>query len=281
MKTNTEQLEDHTWLKIGGPAEVATPQTKDELVDILGVCHRSERDYRILGNGSNLLVSDEGVDELVIKTTEACMEFDVDGTHVDVGASMMVPQFINKCVSNDLGGYEYLYSVPGTVGGAIYMNAGRGKSHGRTISDHLTSVEVFADGELRTLTNDDLHFKHRYSTFQDHDDWVIISASFNLPKQPQKEGSQLVKERMEKIRERERSKPNAGSVFKSGSRLPLHRVPLGGLSIGDARFVSGNRICHDGDATSKDVLQLVALARFLNRLVPPFEKPEIEWEIWD
>ncbi|SDJ68048.1 FAD-binding protein [Natronorubrum texcoconense] len=281
MKTNTELLADHTWLKIGGPAEITTPQSKEELVKILDCCYQSNRDYRILGNGSNLLVNDDGVDELVIKTTEACMEFKVDGTQVDVGASMMVPQFINKCISNGLGGYEYLYSVPGTVGGAIFMNAGRGESHNMTISDYLISVEVFADGEHCVLTKEDLQFNHRYSTFQDHNDWVILSATFDLPEQSQEKGNRLIKERMEKIRRRERSKPNAGSVFKSGSRLPLHKIPPGGLSIGNAEFVSGNRICHDGNATFTNIVRLITLAKLLNRLVPPFENPEIEWEIWN
>lgn len=280
MKRRTEPLSEHTWLKIGGPAEIATPETKAEFVELLTECYENDRNYRILGGGSNLLVDDDGIDELVIKSTEACTDFDVDGTEVKVGASMMIPQFVRRCVEHDLGGYEYLYSVPGTVGGGIYMNAGRGKSHRLTISDYLTSVEMFVDGEVQIVEVDDLEFKHRWSTFHDHDDWVILSATFDMPVQPVEEGNQRIKERMKKVGERERGKPNAGSVFKSGARLPLHRVPPNGLSVDGAWFVSANRICHDGNASFDDVYRLVKRAKLLNSLLPPFETPVIEWEIW-
>lgn len=281
MKRTTEEVGKHTWLNIGGPAEIATPESKDEFVDLLHECHETKREYRILGNGSNLLVTDDGIDELVIKNTEACTQLEFDGNRAVVGASVMVPQFITACINNDLGGYEYLYSVPGTIGGAIYMNAGRGESHGMTIADHLESVEYFAEGEVIEAKPDQLDFRHRYSLFQEHDDWVILSATFELPDQPRAEGRELAKERMTKVQERERSKPNAGSVFKSGARLPLHVVPPNGLSVGDARFVSSNRICHDGDATFEDVKRLVSIAKWLNYLVPPFRKPVVEWEIWE
>lgn len=281
MKRTTERLAEHTWLKIGGPAEIAIPESRAELVEVLRECRETGRAYRLLGNGSNLLVSDEGVEELVIKTTEACGDLEFDGNRVEAGASVMVPQFVTACIENELGGYEYLYSVPGTMGGAIYMNAGRGEDHGQTILDHLETVTVFADGEIRELTVDDLHPAHRYTVLQEHDDWVVLSATFDVPDQPRAEGRRLAKERMEKVGQRERSAPNAGSVFKSGARLPLQKVPPNGLSIGDARFVARNRICHDGDATFRDVKRLVTVATWLNRLVPPFETPEVEWRIWE
>lgn len=281
MKRTTERLAEHTWLKIGGPAEIAIPESRRELVELLRECHETGRDYRLLGNGSNLLVSDEGVEELVIKTTEASGELEFDGNRVEAGSAVMVPQFVTACIENDLGGYEYLYSVPGTIGGAIYMNAGRGEDHGLTILDHLESVAVFVDGEIRALSAEDLQPAHRYTVLQEHEDWVVLAATFELPDQPRAEGRRLAKERMEKVGQRERSKPNAGSVFKSGARLPLQKVPPNGLSVGDARFVARNRICHDGDATYRDVRRLVTLATWLNHLVPPFEKPEVEWRIWD
>lgn len=281
MRTTTEPLSEHTTLKIGGPAEIVTPTTKHELVDVLSECHQERRNYRILGAGSNLLVNDEGIDDVVIKTTEACSHFSVEGTLVVTGASLMIPQFVRKCVNNGLGGYEYLYSVPGTVGGAIYMNAGRGERHKLTISNYLTSVEVFMEGEVSWIDIDELEFEHRWSTFHKHDEWVILSATFDLPEQPPEEGNRRIKERMGKIGERERSQPNAGSVFKSGSKLPLHRIPPNGLSVDGARFVSGNRICHDGNAKFEDVKKLVNRAVILHRFVPPFEKPNIEWIIWE
>lgn len=281
MRRTTEPLAEHTWLKIGGPAEIAIPESEAEFVELLRECRETDRAYRFLGNGSNLLVSDEGVDELVIKTTEACTDLSFDGNRVTAGASVMVPQFVNACIDHELGGYEFLYSVPGTIGGAIYMNAGRGESHGKTIADHLETVEVFADGRRRELAVDDLDLAHRHTVLQNHEDWAVLSATFEMPDQPREEGRRLASERMEKVGERERTRPNAGSVFKSGARLPLHEIPPDGLSIGDARFVARNRICHDGEASFRDVKRLVTLATWLNRLVSPFDPPEVEWVIWE
>lgn len=277
----SEPLANHTWLKIGGIADIVIPETKEELITLLQNCHSSNREYRILGNGSNLLVSDGRLDELIIKNTEACTSIQVSGSHVEAGASVMVPQFINTCIQEGLGGYEYLYSIPGTIGGAIFMNAGRGRAYNKTISDNLVSIEVFEDGVVKEIPREQLEFKHRYSTFQEYDNWVILSASFKLPQQDTEVGKRKAKERMDTVNQRERTLPNAGSVFKSGARLPLNRIPPSGLAIGDARFVGKNRICNDGDATFCDVIQLIKLASWLNCLVPPFNKPELEWEIWE
>ncbi len=279
MERKTEPLAQHTTLKIGGPAEIAIPETKAEFVDVLDECHNG-RSYRILGNGSNLLVSDQGISDLVIKNTKACTNIKVEGNQIEVGGSVMVPQFINKCIQHDLGGCEYLYSVPGSIGGAIYMNAGRGPTHNKTISDHLVSVEVFSGGDIREIPVEELDFNHRYSSFQEHEDWVILAATFDLPTQPSEVGRERAQNRMQKVNKRERAKPNAGSVFKSGSRLPVHKIPPNGLSVGDARFVHQNRICNDGNATCCDVERLISRAKWIHKLVPPFRTPEVEWEIW-
>lgn len=280
MKRTIEPLAEHTWLKIGGPADIAIPESKDEFIDLLVECTQDDIPFRILGNGSNLLVSDDGVDDLVIKNTLACTEIRIDDGTVIAGASVLVPQFVNFLVEHERGGYEYLYSVPGTIGGAIFMNAGRGRRHEKTIADYLIEVELFDGEEVRQLSTSELDFSHRYSTFHEHPEWTILSATFEPPEQPKNIGQEKVRKRMEKVNQRERTKPNAGSVFKSGTRLPLHRIPPGGLSYGDARFVSSNRICHDGDATYTDVIRLIRLAKWLHRIVPPFSTPEIEWEIW-
>lgn len=280
MRRVTEPLANHTWLKIGGQAEIAIPETKMELIELLKECHQKDRQYRILGNGSNLLVTDEGIEELVIKHTEACTQIEINDGAVDAGASVAIPQFVNKLVQNNFGGYEYLYSVPGTLGGAVFMNAGRGEKHQKTIADYLVEVEVFNGREIKNVSKDQIDFSHRYSTFQERPEWTILSAVFKPPDQPEKIGREKIRERMEKINQRERGKPNAGTVFSSGSRLPLGRVPPNGLKIGDARFVHSNRICNDGNATYKDVKRLISLAQWLHRLVPGFETPEIEYEVW-
>lgn len=280
MRRTTEPLSEHTWLKIGGMAEIAIPETKEELIELLKDCEKNNRSYRILGNGSNLLVSDEGIDELVIKYNEACTQIQIEDGIVKAGASVSVPQFVNKIVEHDLGGYEYLYSVPGTVGGAIYMNAGRGESHQKTIADYLEEVEIYDGTEVRKIPVGEIEFSHRYSTFKDRPEWIILSGVFKPPTQPKKAGREKIRDRMEKVNQRERSKPNAGTVFSSGVKIPLSRIPPNGLSIGDARFVHSNRICNDGEATYSDVKNLILVAKWLHRVIPGLEEPELEYEIW-
>jgi len=281
MKRTVEPLANHTWLKIGGPSEIAIPESEEELVGILTECTTEEQVYRILGNGSNVLVSDEGIDELVIKITEACTELTIDNEYVSVGSSVRLPAFVNELVEHGFGGYEYLYSVPATIGGALYMNAGRGKKYGKTIADYLVEVEVFDGDEKKSIEVDELTFSHRYSTFQEHPKWTILSATFRPPSQPKDVGKKKIKERMEEVKQRERSVPTAGSVFSLGARLPLHLVPPEGLQIGGARFVETNRICNVGDATYDDIIRLIRIAKLLNTLVPPFRKPTLELEIWN
>lgn len=281
MKRTTEPLAEHTWLRIGGPAEIAIPESKSELTSLLKKCDEKNQKYRILGGGSNLLITDEGVDDLVIKITGACTNIRFTDGRLKVGASVMLPMFINSYIQYDLGGYEYLYSVPGTLGAAIYMNAGRGEGHGQTISDYLVSVEVYENGGVEEIDRNELTFKHRFSTFMDKENPVILSATFEMPTQPEEEGRKNAQARMESVNERERQLPNAGSVFKSGSWIPLHKLPPNGLSVGSARFTSPNRIVHDGDASYSEVRKLVERAIWLHQIVPPFRRPEIEWRIWD
>jgi len=281
MNRTTESLAQYTWLKIGGPADIVIPENKKELISILNECSTSGESYRILGNGSNVLISDKGIDDLVIINTDACSRLEIEGRNVYAGGSVMVPQFISSCIENNLGGYEYLYSVPGTIGGSIYMNAGRGAGHNQTISDYLKSVEVYADGKIKTMRKNELDFDHRYSSFQNYDELVILEAQFELPEQSTEVGRKKAQERMSKVQKRERSLPNAGSVFKSGARLPLHKFPPQGLSVGDARFVGPNRICNDGNASFDEVVTLINRAKLLNKIIPPFEEPEVEWKIWE
>lgn len=274
-QVNKERLADHTWFKIGGPAELIEPSSKAELIDIIESCIDEGRPYRILGNGSNVLISDDGLDDLIIKNTTACSELAVDGNTVTAGSAVLLPQFINFCIEHGLGGIEYLYSVPGTIGGALFMNAGRGKGRDQTISDHLVSVEIHDGEQVRTLQKDELAFKHRYSTFHENEHWTILSATFNLPSQPKEVGRQKVKERMDYISTRDRSTPNAGSVFKEGMQLPLK-----GVRVGGAKFVNKNRIGNVDNASATDVERLIRIAEILHRLVPFVETPEREIRIW-
>ncbi|MDR5674236.1 FAD-binding protein [Halalkaliarchaeum sp. AArc-GB] len=279
MEEIVDELSNHTWIKIGGSTKIMLPNSKEELVDAIDACNSKDQGFRILGNGSNVLPSDNGLDEIVIKSTHACTDLELlDDTTVRAGASVMLPQFVNFCVQNDLGGPEYLYSVPGTIGGGIHMNAGRGYRHDKSISDFVHSVEIYDGSKIRTLSRNELEFDHRYSTFQDHPDWVILSATFELPPQDSDIGKKKIQERMEIVKNRDRSTPSLGSIFAFEHDF---RLPMQGIKIGDAKFVSDNRIGNLGNATQKDVKRLIYLKKTLYRLIPFVETPRVEVRIWD
>ncbi|ADJ13946.1 FAD-binding protein [Halalkalicoccus jeotgali] len=275
VETKVDQLSNHTWLRIGGTAEIATPKSKEEAIELLSCCKENNIPYRILGAGSNLLVDTNGITDLIIDMKKCCQSIEVDGTSVTAGASVKLPQLANYIIRHDLGGIEYLYSVPGTVGGGVFMNAGRGMGHNSTLSDYLVSVEFFNGKEIETQPREYFDFSNRYSSFQDHNDWVILSATFEFPEENEEDSTQKIKDRMLKTKSRERSLPNAGSVFKTGQPLPLK-----GLQIGDAKFSDNNRIINTGDATSKDVERLMKIAKIANKIIPGGRDLKTEYQIW-
>ncbi len=275
MIQKNEELSKHTTFKIGGKTEIFIPESRDELLEIIDKFQSEGIKYKILGGGSNVLISDKELDFKVIKTTKACKDIKIEGNTVEVGASFYLPKFVRKIVENGLGGIEYLSSVPGTVGGAIYMNAGRGKKHNKQISDYLVDVEVYDGEKVKTIGENEIEFGYRYSSFQNKSDWIILSAKFNFNSQSIEYGKEKIKERMETVSGNVRSMPNAGSVFKSGRKLPLK-----GLKIGSAKFVSSNRICNTGNASFSDVYRLIKIAILLHKIVPFLESPELEIEMW-
>ncbi|MBI1864682.1 MAG: FAD-binding protein, partial [Nitrospirae bacterium] len=162
-----EPLARHTTFRIGGPADrLVVPGDREDLIETVRACLRTRTPCFLLGRGSNTLVGDRGVRGIVIKNTGACLDLDVDGDTVRVGSSVPLQRLVRFCIGNNLEGMEYLYSVPGNVGGAVYMNAGRGIVENGFIADHLVCVEAF-DGEgVRALTKEECGFGYRTSVFQ-------------------------------------------------------------------------------------------------------------------
>ena len=275
MRKIKEPLAKHTTFNIGGMAEILIPESKEEMIEAIKYSKSKGRNYRLLGNGSNVLIPDKGVRELVIKTTEFGNNVLIKSDRVIAGASVSLPNLVKKIVEHDLGGIEYLYSVPGTVGGAIYTNAGRGKSYNKSISDFLISVEVFDGKKIRNIPKEKIKFGYRYSSFHEHNNWVVLSAEFKFLKQIKKIGKEKINERMELVKERERGKPNIGSIFKNAPRLPMK-----GLRLGDAKYASNNRICNIGNARFWEVYFLIKVTQLIHSFIPFTEKLELEIQIW-
>ena len=204
-------LAKYTTLKIGGVAKnLYFPETIEGLKEILGEFPGTP----IIGGGSNLLINDEKEFEHVIclREFEKNIEYAEDGS-TTAGSGVRLQKLITDINANGRGGIEYLYSVPGLVGGAIYMNAGRGKSFNQQISDYLLYVDILEDGAVERIGKEDCGFSYRHSAFHDRNA-VIVSAKFLFEEMDPEEGKKRCKERMELVKQNQDNRyPNAGTTF--------------------------------------------------------------------
>lgn len=281
-RLHNEPLAKYSTFKIGGPAEVfSIPRSQAELISEITHCESNGIPWRILGNGSNLIIRDAGVKGFVIYNKFALCNIEVtrregDFGIVDAGSSVLMPQLVKFLVDNGLEGMEYLQSVPGTIGGGIYMNAGRGEAFNKFITDYLEYVTVLDGQKTIILTRDECQFAYRRSTFFDHKKWVILSARFRIPAQETAIGKEKIAERMAYVRKTQaRQVPNVGTTFKRCSPKIIKR--LTGLRIGNAKLV-GNWISNLGNARSRDVLAIIRIVQLVHIIT---RSPiELENEIW-
>lgn len=258
-----EPMSKYTSMRVGGPADYyLEPADKLDLVEIISYFQKNNFPYLMLGRGSNLLFSDEGLRGAAINL-EACLStLRLEGDRVIVEAGVHMAKFVDFCIQQSLAGVEMLAGIPGSVGGAIVMNAG---AHGGEISNHVVEVEILRNGETQTVKKEDAQFAYRQSGFTRD---IVLSASFRLPK-GDKEG--LVARRREMILKRNvtqpLSLPNSGSMFKNppgnhAAKL-IEQAGLKGKRVGNAQISEkhANFIVNLGGAKASDILTLVDLAR--------------------
>ncbi len=277
-----EPMAKHTTFRVGGAVEeLVIPESEEEFIEIFRQCLGSRIPFRVLGNGSNILVGDEGLRGCVIESARSCSSLGISNGLVYCGASIKVQQFIRFCVRHDLQAPEYLFSVPATVGGAIFMNAGRGRALNQQISDSLESVRVY-DGtadRVFLLGKEHCGFQHRYSIFHERRDWLILGGYFRPGPQDGSIGEARIKERMQFVKElQDYNHPTAGSVFKEG----VHRIFVlaRGWRCGGAQYSgkTANWINNVNNATARDIERLIWRVQLLHRLL--FRKVVREIEIW-
>ncbi|MBS4770659.1 UDP-N-acetylmuramate dehydrogenase [Carnobacteriaceae bacterium zg-ZUI240] len=212
IATENGLLKDYTYTKTGGAAELLVfPKTKDELHHILTFTKEKNIALTILGNASNVIVKDSGLSGIVVML-EKMNDISIDGEKVyaQAGAKLVdVSQFIQK---HTLTGFEFACGIPGSVGGAVYMNAG---AYDGEMKDVIVSVDVLTrDGEMKTYTNEDMQFAYRHSKIQETGD-VVVSMTLQLAVGQQN----LIDEKIKKLTDLRQSKqpleyPSCGSVFK-------------------------------------------------------------------
>lgn len=260
-RTN-EPMKLHTTFRIGGPADVyAEPESAEELMELISVCEGSGTPYMILGHGSNLLVGDGGIRGTVICLGKAFAEIRVDGDCIEAQAGALLGAVANTALEHGLAGMEFASGIPGSVGGALVMNAG---AYGGEIKDILESAEILeTDGSRCAVTAEELELGYRTSNILPLGR-TVLSARFRLkPGDPEE-----IAAKMKDLNGRRKDKqpleyPSAGSTFKRpegyfAGKL-IEDAGCKGLTVGGARVSEKHAgfVINIGDATAKDVLDLI------------------------
>lgn len=257
-----ESLSKYTTFKIGGPAKILIEAVSDEeILKIVKLFDEMKENYLIIGNGSNLLISDEIFERPVIvldKNFAKIMPIDEVTLYAEAGASLK--SLANKALDLELGGLEAISGIPGTVGGAVYMNAG---AYGSEIKDVVTKVRCIKDEKIVELDASEVNFAHRRSIFQEKG-YVILGAYFKLEKKAREEIEAEQKDYTQRrVDKQPLEYPSAGSVFKRpegyyASKL-IEDAGLKGLSVGGAMVSKKHSgfIINTGGASFEDVVTLI------------------------
>ncbi|MEH7129170.1 UDP-N-acetylmuramate dehydrogenase, partial [Neobacillus drentensis] len=258
-----EPLVNHTTIKIGGPADLfIEPSSVENLKQVMGLVKKYSLNWRAIGRGSNLLVSDKGIEGAVIKLGSGIDELKINGTEITVGGGHSLVSLATLISKKGMSGLEFASGIPGSVGGAVYMNAG---AHGSDISKILTRAHIlFEDGTMEWLSNEEMKFSYRTSVLQKIRPGIVVEASFQLV-EGDKEVivSQMIKNKDYRKETQPWNFPCAGSIFRNP--LPnyagklIEVAGLKGYSIGGAKIseMHGNFIVNAGNATAGDVLALI------------------------
>jgi UDP-N-acetylmuramate dehydrogenase len=258
-------MQKHTTFQIGGPARILViPKDIGDIQKSILYAKRHGLPIRVVGSGSKILVSDKGISGLVIKISSVFDELSIFGNTLKAGAGYNLAKLLSISIDHNLSGLEFAAGIPGTLGGAIVMNAGTSLG---SISDLVNKVNVINlnSGSLMTFSKEECKFHYRGSIFQGSS-LFIISAELNLSSGIAIDMRKKISELLEKRRESQPlDKPNAGSIFKnpegySAAKL-IDSAGLKGVRVGEAQVSDkhANFIVNLGNATAKDVLTLVKL----------------------
>lgn len=256
-----EPMKNHTSFKVGGAADVlVTPKTFDQAISVIKSCNIEKIPFFIIGNGSNLLVRDGGIRGVVIKLTRL-NKLEVDGERIIVESGAELSSVSKKALEMSLTGFEFACGIPGSVGGAVTMNAG---AYNGNISDVIEeALVVDKEGNILRLNKEQLDLGYRISAVMEHG-YTVLEATFKL----QKGDYNTIKNKVEDLTRRREDKqpleyPSAGSTFKRPTGYFAGKLiedcGLKGFSIGDAEVSKKHSgfIINRGHASAKDILELI------------------------
>jgi UDP-N-acetylmuramate dehydrogenase len=257
-----EPLKNVTFTKTGGPADIlAFPKNKAEVAQIVTYCQAHNIPWMVLGNASNLIVRDGGIRGVVIMLTEM-KKIQVNDEQIEVEAGAKLIDTTYEALAHDLTGFEFACGIPGSVGGAVFMNAG---AYGGEIKDVFQSAEVLLqDGTIQVMNNEEMAFSYRHSNVQKQP-CVVLSATFALAKGDH----QAIKARMAELTELRELKqpleyPSCGSVFKRPeghfTGKLIQDAGLQGLKWGGAQISEKHAgfIVNVDNASATDYVELIA-----------------------
>ena len=258
-----EPLCKHTTFKTGGPCKaLLSVQSADELTAVIKLLKDEGADFFVLGNGSNLLVSDKGYDGYVIKLAGEFLDLRVEGDVIVAGAGVLLSKACTFARDNALVGLEFAYGIPGTVGGAMVMNAG---AYGGEMKDVTESVKLLCGDETVTLSCDEMRFGYRDSVIK-HDDYIALETRFKLTKGNPEDIAAAMADFMDRRRTKQPLEfPSAGSTFKRpegafAGKL-IEDAGLKGLRVGGASVSVKHAgfVVNDQGGTAADIDELMKI----------------------
>ena len=256
-----ELMSKHTSFKIGGPADIyIKAKSVDDVKVILDYASKNNVEIHIVGNGSNLLVKDKGIRGITLKVDIDKLEIDEQQAVITAGSGVLLSYLAQMLLKKELKGFEFASGIPGTIGGAIRMNAG---AHGKEMKDIVISTKfITRDGQIREITNKEHEFEYRNSIFEKHD-YIILETKLKLEKGNYEEIKNIMTEYSNYRKNAQPIEyPNAGSTFKRGTDFITAKLidecGLKGYSVGDAEVSTKHAgfVINKGNATADDVMEL-------------------------
>lgn len=256
-----EPMKLHTTFRVGGPADVLVTPDTESLPEVIALCKKHELPYYVIGNGSNLLVGDAGIRGVVIVMTNRAGEIVCEGETITAGAGSTLGQIAVLAAGNGLTGFEFATGIPGTLGGAVVMNAG---AYGGEMKDVITSVVVLdAEGKQKELSVEELDLSYRHSCIPENN-YIVLSVTMKF----ERGDVETIRAKMAELRELRISKqpleyPSAGSTFKRPEGYFAGKLimdaGLRGYQVGGAQVAEKHCgfVINKENATAADIVQLM------------------------
>lgn len=256
-----EPMSRHTTFRIGGPADYFVCPDREQIAEVLAFAKKCGMAITVIGNGSNLLVGDKGIRGLVVEIGSAMNQIMVDKNHITAGAGALLSQVAAKAAAAELGGMEFAAGIPGSVGGAVTMNAG---AYGGEMKDILRTVTVLTpEGELKTLDVSEMDLSYRHSCVPEQQ-YIVLEAEIELGYKPEKEiRAQMEELRNKRIEKQPLEYPSAGSTFKRPEGYFAGKLimdaGLRGYRVGDAQVSEKHCgfVINRKNASAQEVRQLM------------------------